>query len=109
MIFSIGIGLILSSITIFFRDIEHIYGVLLTAWMYATPVIYPQEIMPDRYLFILYNNPLYYFITQFREGLLYGRFSSIELNYQCFIYASITLLIGVYVFAKKRDKFILHI
>jgi len=109
MIFSIGVGLILCSIAVFLRDLEHIYGVLLTAWMYATPVIYPAEIMPDRFLFVLYCNPLYFFVTHFREGLLYHQLPSIELNLYCLMYALITLVIGVYVFNKRRNQFILYI
>ncbi|AIQ43950.1 ABC transporter permease [Paenibacillus sp. FSL R5-0912] len=108
-IFSIGIGLILCSLVIFFRDIEHIYGVLLTAWMYATPIIYPMATMPDRYLFLLYSNPMFYFVTHFREGLIYGRIPSFELNFQCFNYALVTMLIGFYMFKKRQDKFILYI
>ncbi|MCM3272393.1 ABC transporter permease [Paenibacillus elgii] len=109
LIFSIGVGLILSSIVVFFRDIEHIYGVLLTAWMYATPIIYPMDIMPNKFLFILYSNPLYYFIVHFREGLLYGHIPSWELNLHCLSYSLITLFVGMYLFYKRQDKFILYI
>jgi len=109
MIFSLGVGLILCSIAVFLRDIEHIYGVLLTAWMYATPVIYPAEIMPDRFLFVLYCNPLYYFVTHFREGLLYQHIPSIELNLYCLVYSLVTLIVGVYVFNRQRNRFILYI
>lgn len=108
-IFSIGLGMILCSVVIFFRDIEHIYGVLITAWMYSTPIIYPMATMPDRYLFLLYSNPMFYFVTHFREGLLYGRIPSLELNLQCFNYAFITLIAGILLFKKQQDKFILYI
>ncbi|MBY0009521.1 ABC transporter permease [Paenibacillus typhae] len=108
-LFSIGVGLILCSLVIFFRDIEHIYGVLITAWMYSTPIIYPAATMPDKYLFLLYGNPMYYFVTHFREGLLYGRIPPFELNVQCFSYALITLVAGIYLFKKQQDKFILYI
>ncbi|MEK5282084.1 MULTISPECIES: ABC transporter permease [Paenibacillus] len=108
-LFSIGVGMILCSLVIFFRDIEHIYGVLMTAWMYATPIIYPMATIPDKYLFLLYSNPMFYFVTHFREGLLYGRIPSFELNLQCFNYAFITLIAGLYLFKKRQDKFILYI
>lgn len=109
LVFSIGIGLILSSFTVFFRDFEHIYGVLITIWMYSTPIIYPVDIVPDKYLFILYGNPLYYYVTHFREALLYGSIPPWELNYVCIVYSVVTLLIGIYIFNKKQDKFILYI
>ncbi|WP_338552555.1 ABC transporter permease [Paenibacillus sp. KS-LC4] len=109
LIFSIGFGLILSSVVVVFRDLEHIYSVLLTAWMYLTPIIYPAEIIPEKYLFIVHSNPLYYFLNHFREGLLYGHIPSMELNLQCFCISFVTLIIGLYVFYKRQDKFILYI
>lgn len=108
-VFSLGVGLILCTIAVFFRDIEHLYNVLLTAWMYATPVIYPIDIIPNKFLFIVYSNPLYYFITHFREALLYGNIPSWSLNIHCISYAGVTLLLGLYIFYKKQDKFILYI
>ncbi|MDQ8733033.1 ABC transporter permease [Paenibacillus sp. LHD-38] len=108
-IFSVGAGLILSSVVVFFRDIEHIYGVFIAAWMYATPIIYPMNIMPDKYMFLFYCNPMYYFVTHFREGLLYGNAPVFELNVQCLIYSLGTFIIGLYVFRKNQDRFILYI
>ena len=56
-LFSFGIGLILASTAVFFRDILHLYGILLVIWNYLTPVFYPMEIIPDKYvLFINYYN-----------------------------------------------------
>lgn len=109
LIFSIGLGLVLSSLVTFFRDIEHIYGVLLMAWMYATPIIYPMDIMPQKYLFLMYSNPMYYFVTHFRTGIFYGQVPPWELTYQCISYAFITFLGGLYFFYKKQDEFIMYI
>jgi ABC-2 type transport system permease protein len=108
-LFSLGVGLMLCSIVVFFRDIEHIYSVLLTAWMYATPIIYPMNIMPDRYMPLLLSNPFFYFLSHFRESLIYGHIPPLELNIQCASYAIVTLLLGLYMFKKQQDKFILYI
>lgn len=108
-VFSVGVGLILCSIVVFFRDVEHIYGVFITAWMYATPIIYPVSIMPDKYMPLLLGNPMFYFLTHFRESLLYGHIPPLELNIQCASYALVTLVIGVYLFKQRQDKFILYI
>lgn len=107
--FSIGIGLILSSIAVFFRDVVHLYGVMITAWMYLTPIFYPIDIVPQKYIFLVYINPLYYFVTHFRETLLYGEVPSLLLNLICIQYVIISLIIGLYVFYKKQDSFILYI
>ncbi len=108
-VFCLGLGMLLSSLVIFFRDIEHFYGVFLTAWMYATPIIYPISIMPDRFMFLLYANPLYYYIEYFRLGLVNGQVPSWDLNLHCILYSIGTLALGVYIFNKKQDEFILHI
>jgi len=109
LIFVIGLSLILSSFVVFFRDIEHLYGVLLTAWMYLTPIIYPIEIIPQRFMLIIKINPLYYFVTYMREIILYHNLPSLKLNLICSGYALLTLVIGLYTFYKLQDKFILYI
>lgn len=109
LIFSIGLSLILSSFVIFFRDIEHLYGVLLTAWMYLTPIIYPLEIVPKKFMFLIKINPLYYFVTYMRKIILYHTIPSLKFNLICLGFALLALIIGLYTFYKSQDKFILYI
>lgn len=109
LLFSLGVGLALCSIVVFFRDVEHFYGIFLTAWMYATPIIYPASIMPDKYLFLFYCNPMYYFLLHFRTSLIDGIVPSWELNLHCFSYAVITFIVGAIIFQRNQQKFILHI
>lgn len=108
-IFSAGCGLILCSIGIFFRDLEHIYSVILTIWMYLTPVIYPISILPKKYLGIMLSNPMYYFIDYFRQSMLYGSIPTFHYNLTCLIYSISMFVIGLYVFYKTQDKFIVNI
>ena len=61
MLFSVGASLFLSAVAVSFRDLLHLYGVMTTAWMYLTPVIYPMEILenaPRWVVFIVNLNPL---------------------------------------------------
>lgn len=109
LLFSIGMGLILSALSVFFRDMLHLYGVILTAWSYLTPIFYPANIIPDRFKFFLEFNPMYYIIECFREIVLYGKVPSLKLNLICLLFCTISLLIGMFVFYKKQDKFILYI
>ena len=60
--FSLGIGLLISSIAIFFADVAEMYGIVLTAWFYLTPIIYPVSIIPERFLPIYLLNPMLYMI-----------------------------------------------
>ena len=67
--FSYGVALILSTMTVFFHDTRYIYDVLLLAWMYLTPIFYPASIIPQKIIFVLRLNPLYYFLEAFRASL----------------------------------------
>ena len=109
LFFSIGIGLILASYSVFFRDIIHLYSVALVAWNYLTPIIYPIEIVPDKYRFLIYLNPLHYIITCFRDIVLYSKIPSLNLNLICLILSVGSFGIGLWLFGKKQDKFILYV
>lgn len=108
-IFALGIGLILSAYSVFFRDINHLYGVLLLAWTYLTPIFYPIEIIPKQILFIVKANPMYCYITYFRQIVLEGQVPNLSLNLICIGYALLALLLGLIVFYKKQDDFILYL
>lgn len=109
LIFSIGISFILSALSIFFRDIIHLYGVLLTAWNYWTPIVYPYEMLGDTMKKILLFNPLFHYVTYFRDVTMYGVVPGIKENFICIAMAVGTFLIGLLFFKKKQDKFILYI
>ncbi len=67
--FSLGLSLLLSVITVFFHDMVYIYEAVLLAWMYATPIFYPESIVPASFRILLHVNPLYYILSLFRGGL----------------------------------------
>ncbi len=107
--FAAGVSLVLSAVAVFFRDVVHLYGVLLTAWMYLTPIFYPISIVPARYLFLIKINPLYYYIEHFRTIILLQKVPSLQLNGICLLISLLSLLIGLRVFFKLQDRFILYI
>jgi ABC-2 type transport system permease protein len=107
--FVAGLGLILSVFYVFFRDTSHIYSVFLLAWMYATPIIYPIEIVPEKYRILFEFNPLYFYISYNREIVINGTIPSLGLHAVCFCLSTVTLGIGLYLFKKNQDNFILYI
>jgi len=107
-LFSLGIGMILSSLALFFRDIIHLYGVLLTLWMYLTPLFYPLEILPAWTKIIVQLNPLTSIIEYTRLITLYGTIPPLELNLICMIPGAISCAFGLWIFYNTQDKFILH-
>ena len=110
LMFSTGFGVILSTICVFFRDIRHLYSVLIMAWMYMTPIFYPVEALSESFLMHIINiNPLYWYITYFRDVLIFGKPPSFMMNIICLLYAVVFLIIGFFLLKKHQDKFILHI
>ncbi|MEW9699984.1 ABC transporter permease [Paenibacillus sp. SI8] len=107
-LFSLGLGMILSVLAVFFRDMLHIYGILLTAWMYFTPIFYPVSIIPDYLKGVIDYNPLYYYVEYFREIILYGTLPTIQLNLICCLIGVITLIAGMFIFYKNQNKFIYY-
>lgn len=107
--FCLGLCLILSAVMVFFRDIAHIWGILLTVWMYASPIIYPIDILPAWLRSVLRLNPLTHYIDYFRNVMIYGKVPSLTENLICILFSLSSLLLGVVIFRKKQDKFLLHI
>lgn len=108
-IFSAGIGLILATLAVFFRDVLHFWSVIITAWTYATPLFYPIDILPDWMLAFEKFNPMYHYVTYFRDIALWGNTPGVGENLICLGMALIMLVLGLVVFKKNEKKFILYV
>lgn len=109
VIFSLGIGLILSAITVKFRDVMHLYSVFVTVIMYLTPVIYPMSILPDWMKIIVKANPLTNYLTMFRDVMLNNMIFSAGDLLIGIVEAIVALVLGLYIFYKNQDTFILNL
>lgn len=110
LIFSIGIGLILASLSVFFRDIIHLYSVFTVALMYMTPIIYKMSSDPTSLLGTINRlNPLTYYVGYFRNLVYDGVLPSVSDNFICLGLGIVALALGLLFFKKKQDKFILFI
>ena len=109
LVFCMGIGLMLSAMSVYFRDITHLYGVLTMGWMYFTPIFYPVSALPEQVALWVNINPMYHYIYFFREVVLYGNLPGIN-TWVCAIEASIlALVVGFLSFRKLQRNFILHL
>ena len=103
--FSLGVGLLLSSIAIRFPDVSEMYQILIQAWMYLTPIMYPSDILPDAYrTLLLYFNPMYYLILMFRVPIYDGVLPSLPLSLIGAGIALVTLLVGWIYFSRQADR-----
>lgn len=108
-LFATGLGILLSALTVYFRDIAHFYSVFILAWTYFTPVFYPVEILGERAMMLMRLNPMYHYITFMRELVLNGNFPSMKENLLCMVMGLFMVALGLLVFYKKQDKFVLFV
>lgn len=108
LLFTAGLGLLLSTVAVFLRDMFYIYGIVLTIWNYVTPVFYDISIIPDALQPIFKLNPLYMFLNGARTIILYGKCPDILDLIVMFLVGFGTLILGSIVFKKNQDKFIYY-
>ncbi|OUM88999.1 MAG: ABC transporter [Bacillus thermozeamaize] len=104
-----GIGLLLSSFNVFFKDVKHFYSVLLLIIMYMTPIFYPVSIIPDQYMILFLLNPLYPVVEIFRDVVMYKYMPDPTLHLLAVAYAIIYWITGLIVFYKCQDRFIYYL
>jgi len=108
LVFSIGLGLILATLAVFFRDIIHLYTVWTTAWMFLTPIIYPMELLTENMQDNLRFNPMYHFVSMYRDLMMEGTLPGLEAHLICAGIAFVFLIVGLLVFKWKQGRFILY-
>ncbi len=109
-LFTLGFGLILSTIAVFLRDMFYIYGVMISLWTYMTPIMYDISIIDNPYLSILFKcNPMYWFIYFARRIMLYNTIPEINAWIFSAAFGIGFLLLGIVVFKKNQNKFIYYV
>ncbi len=105
-LFSLGFGLILSTLAVYFPDVAEMYQIVLTAWMYLTPIIYPEEILPSNIHFIISTfNPMYSLVKLFRIPIYYGRLPNLEEFLFPAVLSIVVFIIGWLFFTYRSDEF----
>ncbi|MDF9840209.1 MULTISPECIES: ABC transporter permease [unclassified Paenibacillus] len=105
MIFIFGLSLILSSLNVFFRDLEHIVGILMMAWFYMTPVFYPLSMVPEKFQAIFALNPMTPLEQAYRQIFYYGKPPEMHTLGSFFVYSVIFLIVGLLLFNNLKKKF----
>lgn len=112
MLFCMGLGMMLSALTVFFRDIMHLWSVVITAWTYLTPIFWTTDFigqMPHVVRIIVYANPMYNYIQFMRDIFLFQTTPTFFTVGMCVAWAIVALVLGYVVFHKSEHKFILYI
>jgi len=110
LVLSLGVGLLLSVLDVYFKDIEYIYDVFTMLLFYVTPILYKVDQMKFSPIVakVIEANPLYSIISMFRCFIIGGTWDWNWLIYSA-TFSVVLFLISVFVFYKAQDKFILHI
>ena len=103
-LFTLGVGLLLSPLAVFFTDVVELAGVCLTLLMYLTPVFYPVSIVPERYRFIVGYNPVRLILDVFRDPIYLGTIPGAGHLVLALVVALAVLGIGAATFRRSSDR-----
>lgn len=112
MCFCMGLGMMLSALAVFFRDVMHLWTVVITAWMYLTPIFWTTDYISQMAHWIqvlVVVNPMYNYLQFMRDIFLFNTTPSMLTLGLCVVWAVIALAVGYAVFHKTEHKFILYI
>lgn len=101
----LSISLIISSICVFIRDMQHFIGVILQLLFYAAPIVYSKESIPIDYQWILKYNPMTYIIEAYRNIFYYKNMIDLKSICYLFLLSIICCIIGYFIFSKLQKKF----
>lgn len=101
----LGISFVLSSITVYFRDLEHIIGIILMALFYATPIVYSLDSLPESYKFIMKLNPMSHIIEGYRSIFYYQQMPNLKILTILLVLSTILTILGYLLFKKLQKGF----
>jgi ABC-type polysaccharide/polyol phosphate export permease len=103
-LFTLGAGLLLSPLSVFFHDLIEMVGVMLTLLMYLTPLFYPMDIVPDRFRWAVRFNPIRSILEVFRDPIYYGKIPPLSHLTVAVTITVLALLVGAVAFRKSSDR-----
>ena len=104
-----GVGMLLSAMAVFFRDLTHIYGIATLLLMFLTPILYHVNILPPRVYRLIHLNPMFHYVQYFRNLALNGVVPGFLDNVICLSFALAACGIGFWAKMKLQDKYILYL
>jgi len=103
--FTLGVGLFLSSFAVYFPDVAEVYHIVLTAWMYLTPIIYPVDRLPELAQKIIpFVNPMYWLVELFRMPIYAGKIPPWSMIWPISLLCIVVLVFGWWFFCRRADE-----
>lgn len=104
LMFTLGFSYILGVSYVFFGDVKHLYGILLTLWMYLSALFYPTERLPEAMRTVVANNPIYIYIDSLRWIVLEGVLPPVNTMIKMILWSVAVYLIGTHIFNNSKNK-----
>lgn len=105
VIFTTGLSLLVASFNLFYRDIQYLLNLVILIWMYLTPIMYPVEIIPEKYRFLMSLNPMSVIINAYRQVIISGKEPNLTSLSIALITAIVVFGAGFATFKKLEGKF----
>ena len=105
-VLAVGITMLTSALTVYFRDLEHILGILSMAWMYLTPILYEVTVIPEQYRSLIYMNPMTGIILCYKDILYYRQLPDLKNIGSAFGVGMLFLAAGFWGFGKLQKRFV---
>ena len=109
IIYNTALGLTLSVLYVFFRDMQYLWSVFTLLLMYMSAIFYTTDALPPLLRELLYLNPVFVYITYFRTAVIDGEVPSVGVHLLCAGYAALALLVGCLVYKKCNDRMMYYI
>ena len=109
VVFNMGVGMILSALFVFFRDIQYLWTIFAQLLMYMSAIFYTVDAYPDWVRSIFYLNPIYVFITYFRKIVIYAEVPTLYYHLWMIGYTALVAGIGALVYKKNNQKFLYYV
>ena len=104
-ILALGITLLFSGVSVYFRDLMHIMGILIIAWQFMTPVMYSLDMVPKKVLWVFRFNPMSSVITAYRDILYYKQPPKMQTLAEAVIIGCVLLIVGAFSFRRLQRHF----
>ena len=105
-VMALGVTYLVSALNVYFRDLEHILGILSMAWMYLTPILYPMDMVPQQYARLFTLNPMTSVTIAYRDILYYGQVPHMNTLFHALVMGVLVLAIGQVVFGRLQRHFV---
>lgn len=105
-VFALGLAMIFAALTVYFRDLEHILGIVIMGWFYLTPIVYTMDMVPEEYRQYYKFNPMTDIIAVYRDILYYKQMPQLETLTSIFMWSIVFIIVGYAMFQRLQKHFV---